>query len=292
MRHAITFFYLVSACFGFFSLGIVYITYRKNGNATLGHLLRLQGAFGSLSLCLFLWYYGTNIIGGPMVGEYLVLVLHIVSFIGLYCFVLLSDSVMGGRIGNVANVCFLLFFALYALFLLMIPYSQSMQNDPFIDALDDLAILPVGLYVIVRSFMHERKNAEPEKKRIIRWIRYAAFSAVALVMIDIAMLRLFQIVFATPVFFITWNIAFLRWSGSVSLSPTRDDATLNERLLESAGITKREREMILRLLSGDSYAMIGEKEFISVHTVKSHVSSIYRKLDVRNRYQLRNVLTP
>lgn len=54
-------------------------------------------------------------------------------------------------------------------------------------------------------------------------------------------------------------------------------------------LSKREQEIALLLLQGDTNKSIEERLFISVHTVKNHVYNIYRKLGVKNRLQLTNL---
>lgn len=50
-------------------------------------------------------------------------------------------------------------------------------------------------------------------------------------------------------------------------------------------LTKREQEIMLALIEGLSNHEIGAKYYISLNTVKRHVSNIYGKLEVRNRTQ-------
>ena len=57
------------------------------------------------------------------------------------------------------------------------------------------------------------------------------------------------------------------------------------------GISKREREILELLISGKTNTEIAEALFIALPTVKNHVSSIYRKLNVKSRYQLIHLLT-
>jgi DNA-binding NarL/FixJ family response regulator len=49
------------------------------------------------------------------------------------------------------------------------------------------------------------------------------------------------------------------------------------------GLTSREREVLVEVASGATNREIGERLYLSPHTVKEHTSSIYRKLRVRNR---------
>ena len=48
-------------------------------------------------------------------------------------------------------------------------------------------------------------------------------------------------------------------------------------------LTKRELEIIGLLVKGLNNEQIAKKLFITCHTVKAHVSSIFRKLNVKNR---------
>jgi DNA-binding NarL/FixJ family response regulator len=51
-------------------------------------------------------------------------------------------------------------------------------------------------------------------------------------------------------------------------------------------LTRREFEVLVRVLMGDDVPAIGAVLFISPHTVRNHLKAIYRKLDVRSRVEL------
>ena len=49
------------------------------------------------------------------------------------------------------------------------------------------------------------------------------------------------------------------------------------------GLSAREREVLAEIATGATNREIGDRLFLSPHTIKEHTSSIYRKLGVRNR---------
>lgn len=67
------------------------------------------------------------------------------------------------------------------------------------------------------------------------------------------------------------------------------DTKLN-RFFSKYNISKREQEILHLILNGDSKKSIEEKLFISAHTVKNHIYNIYRKLGIKNRVQLVNLI--
>jgi DNA-binding NarL/FixJ family response regulator len=64
-------------------------------------------------------------------------------------------------------------------------------------------------------------------------------------------------------------------------------------VLQDHQLTSREKEILYALVDGLSYKKIAEKYFVSIHTVRSHISSIYEKLHVNSKAQaVAKVLQP
>lgn len=59
-----------------------------------------------------------------------------------------------------------------------------------------------------------------------------------------------------------------------------------EQHFKNYSLTDREKEIATHLLKGKTYKNISEELFISLPTVKTHTSNIYRKCGVKNRYEL------
>lgn len=62
------------------------------------------------------------------------------------------------------------------------------------------------------------------------------------------------------------------------------DAVIGNQLI-NYGLSKRETEILEQINLGKSNQEIADELFISVSTVKSHVSNLFSKLDVKNRVQ-------
>ena len=63
-----------------------------------------------------------------------------------------------------------------------------------------------------------------------------------------------------------------------------------ESFIAEFKITDREKQIIALLIEGMSNKEISKKLFISIKTVKNHVTNIYTKTSVRNRVQLNNLI--
>lgn len=63
------------------------------------------------------------------------------------------------------------------------------------------------------------------------------------------------------------------------------DIVINTVEIEKIGLSKREIEVLNMLANGLSNQEIGDQLYISLATVKTHVSKLYDKLDVKRRTQ-------
>jgi len=77
----------------------------------------------------------------------------------------------------------------------------------------------------------------------------------------------------------------------IATSPTEEEADkdmqeLPERRLEKYGLTDRERETVRLVIEGCSNAEIASRMYLSLVTVKKHLSAVYAKMNVKNRSQL------
>ncbi|MCP4153599.1 MAG: response regulator transcription factor [bacterium] len=63
-----------------------------------------------------------------------------------------------------------------------------------------------------------------------------------------------------------------------------------KKLIARCNVSRREQDVLLLLLQGKSNREIEEELFISISTVKNHVYSLFRKIKVKKRYQVFNLV--
>jgi len=62
-------------------------------------------------------------------------------------------------------------------------------------------------------------------------------------------------------------------------------AHIIDRDSKSFGLSQREVQILSQLHEGDSLQVLSARLFITESTLKKHLTSIYRKLEVKNRVQ-------
>ena len=65
--------------------------------------------------------------------------------------------------------------------------------------------------------------------------------------------------------------------------PQTEDFTINEIELKKLNLTKREYEILQLVTKGQSNSDIANNLFLSISTVKTHVSNLYIKMNVNSR---------
>lgn len=73
--------------------------------------------------------------------------------------------------------------------------------------------------------------------------------------------------------------------GTVSEILLESRSMLKASSQSSALLTAREKQILIEIASGASNQEIADELFISLHTVKSHIYNIYKKISISNRLQ-------
>ncbi|MEN0049370.1 MAG: response regulator transcription factor [Bacteroidota bacterium] len=80
------------------------------------------------------------------------------------------------------------------------------------------------------------------------------------------------------------------WDDWERLSLTKSSASIDERQFRNYMLTPREQEIATFLTKGMTYKQIAEQLYISIPTVKTHSSNIYKKCGVKNKNELTHLL--
>jgi len=158
--------------------------------------------------------------------------------------------------------------------------------------LDSLLLLEPAILICL--LVASRKNAEPTSRKMIAgfcWLYLSRYGGWLLLFCLSGIARPIWLLLAAAVFLYANIVPFL-WSGiyfTGHLGSRLEAMDVREQMAaleKQFNLTKRELEILALMLEGRNNKEINTLLFISYHTVKNHVTSIYRKLGVRNRYQL------
>jgi DNA-binding CsgD family transcriptional regulator len=150
-----------------------------------------------------------------------------------------------------------------------------------------LAILGVLIVLLFGS----RKIANPAERKAVRLF---GFSYLAIYVLFVITVRLPDSVQFPPnaLALLAINVFPFLWfrkpfaEAYVSTAASTGDREAFERFCRTRGLTTRESEVLELILRGRSNARIEKELFISIHTVKNHITNIHQKLGVRSRWQL------
>lgn len=147
-----------------------------------------------------------------------------------------------------------------------------------------LAVEPIVLIVLLLPSKSWGKTGEGRLRRTFALLylsRYAIVVIGALLLSEL--LRAFVIMLYLNIIPFIWIDRFFR--------PHFDRMEIGDKrqildALAPYNISPREREIIELVLAGKTNREIGDALFISVRTVKNHLYSIFKKLNIKSRYQL------
>lgn len=96
-------------------------------------------------------------------------------------------------------------------------------------------------------------------------------------------------IFSTEVYIVILAAVFTGlgiWIGTqLKEQPSESPFKINERVIATLGLTKKEIEVLSLLADGGSNREIATRLFVSTSTIKTHLVHLYQKLDVSRRTQ-------
>jgi len=190
---------------------------------------------------------------------------------------------------------------LSAYFFLALHSPALMPKSPLLNFWN-LYLWPLTILEIVwlaKLLAESRRRPDPGRRRAgmaMAWLFFGhILIQIAKFLLSAMGLDLWQLIvskllilytFLLPVFWLKFY--YIPWAGA--LSRMSNDGSRLDSLQQTHGLSARELEILRLVLDGKSYKQMEEMLFISIHTVKSHVYNLYRKLGVKNHRQLTHFL--
>lgn len=219
--------------------------------------------------------------------------------ISLNFLVLFVIQLSGKTLFRAFSVFYLIPWALLLLILAFMAGKQPLTAAVTFPRILSLpfSILKIGtvLYAVTYLLVHVVKIDDSLKRHYLRHIAWTYLAGFLLFQLSVSglfpvyrlhardyIIAFFQIGYHFPVLIVLSR--FLNRQ-AVTRPPISLQVNLAKQL-SGFNISQREAEIIGLILRGFSNKEIGNNLFISLETVKKHVSNIYKKLGVKNRLQL------
>ncbi|NLJ70393.1 MAG: helix-turn-helix transcriptional regulator [Clostridiaceae bacterium] len=200
---------------------------------------------------------------------------------------------------SIWNMCNLFFIAIILTYALYFTQEGSAFRSVarFIHGFEQLGY--IAAYYLLGCVFKKHGNFRLFKRCLIIVLLINAMAYVIPGIISVHALNLLPLVatFTSSLVFIIFILMspayskylfFADWSDDFNCSDMTESLRNLERsgILGNLGLSPREKEITVFLLSGEISKHIAEKLFISIHTVNFHIKNIYKKLNVRNRAEL------
>jgi DNA-binding CsgD family transcriptional regulator len=278
---------------------------RRFPDSRLRYLLRYLVLFNVSELAVFfLVYFSSNLAPPQLRGFYSLLKgidwpLRSLLILGMYVFQYKTIAWLRDKElpRGFVPALFSYLAVMMTLFWLGMRFPAYMPESPLLNFWN-LYVWPLILLQaawLFRLLAENRQGADPDRARCNR-----AFARLFLCLILLQLVV--QVLNTLPYYY--WTISFYKllilytdlmpvfwltryfspWAGSLGKIIGR--GLDMERLQKERGLSVRELEIIKLLIDGKSYKQMEDALFISIHTVKSHVYSLYRKMNVKSRHQL------
>jgi len=297
---------LVNLIIGIIVAVHIFQVYQKYSYAYLRSLTGYIIFFNFLILNIILEKYFEINIGDDVFANYLLkpedvnIILSIIIDVGLSYSILqlilrLFDKEIPKAVVQWLFPIFVLIILCYIIRLFMgeeTLYSKVLYNlyNYFFDNL--ILIEAVGLLTIpfvLKQVKDKNKRAVVKSFTIIFLSRYLFFFIVLLLFPIRGYLAFILLLYVhlTPIFWLRLYV----YPYANSMNQMLENSSGLKDFFDNYKLTAREHEIALLILDGKSNKEIEDELFISFHTVKNHISNIYRKCNIKTRHQLIHLLT-
>jgi DNA-binding CsgD family transcriptional regulator len=294
MGHLYLFYTFMAFAIGLISSGIVAFLYIKTKEAIIRYYLFFFTAFTLLAAStLWLSYMYTNIPG--LEEDSLEFVGGFFGALAIFATAIFMHFLVSVRYTRLKNA---LAGGMSLFVMISYPLSSYFTREHHLIAQilqfsGYITFFAVFLYISLVGLSGAKQIQEQSKKHLTR-----LFSWILLLLLPIFILDFFildDFFDLAPVFFpllyagisTIFLVQFIRLYGHPHEIPpeTSSQEIPLEDMFEQYTLSPREQDVARLILEGRTNQEIGEKLFISLSTVKTHVSNVYQKFNVKNRVE-------
>jgi DNA-binding CsgD family transcriptional regulator len=173
-------------------------------------------------------------------------------------------------------------------------YMGFSYSDIFLESIGDLLFL-LEFVILIVILIKGRKSKDKRKMHLMSAYSFLYLSRYPLILLMLIIPETIRFYSAMFILFyfnlipIIWSLLFFKRGNLIEKSSSFETHEISERL-HRYNITPRESEIVILLLAGKRSIEIEEILYISSHTVKNHIYNIYKKLKIKNRYELINIM--
>ncbi|CAM1373707.1 helix-turn-helix transcriptional regulator [Tenacibaculum xiamenense] len=167
----------------------------------------------------------------------------------------------------------------------------------FLVFVDKLVALFLGISVVVSMIVIQKttpKTITASTAKIERFLTYGTIIVISISLITNYISELnkisLKIGFLLPLIFIILAVCKI-WDDLERLALFKAKEISATQNIHNYSFTKREKEIAELLVKGMTYKQISEELFISIPTVKTHVSNVYKKCQVNSKFELIKLLS-
>lgn len=299
MEHVVVFLYILSMTLGFSVVLIAFVLWLKNKNTVLKQFLLFAA---SLTLILIEQMISAYAIANEAESGIMATVMRFVSAAGCSLLIYSYTRLVRMLLGREISAASLRGLAGYALVPCVAAVFYSFTGATIVLWVSSALLFLNILYNTVTLLLHSQHIHSDIIRTGTRNLAIVALILLPIMAADIFIERITFFggtftfgLFSVIVFYTVFSAMSLYYMVKgfhtlISRYGQTDTPAYDQHKLDVCHITSREKEIINGLLRGLTYRQIGETLSISMPTVKTHVTNIYKKIGVQNKIELLNAL--
>ena len=298
MQHVLIFFNLFALLTGVTAVAIAGFVYIKTRYRLLFSYMVYISSFALFifSYLIVLSYVNLNI-DEPDFHLLLVIVALCLlsSFLFMFSIPYFAHALISDTPARAKNITAAV-FAATGLACMVLSFRVDFDAETIVQERNAWLYLALSLYALVGVYSISikclaLKRLDAARRRMVRNTLIVNSLLFPGALFDIFLAAKFHVMVFWPAFFCVFSLlstVYINKRYLVQLAAIGSglDESAADGVFTDAGISAREKDIILFMSKGLSNKRIAEELFISVNTVKTHVRNIFKKMNVKSRFEL------